>query len=132
MVTANGNNMANNLVMQVNLYISGRELKDLDLLSRTDPKAWLFERGVGRKKNKHFWIKIGETEQLQNTLNPDFSTSITMPYYFEKEQHLKITIIDGDGFGEYDKVGEVFFTLGNVMGARAQTWQGKLTFKNRP
>ena len=85
MVTANGNNMVQNLVMQVNLYISGRELKDLDLLSRSDPKAWLFERGISRKKNKHRWIKIGETEQLQNTLNPDFRTSITMPYYFEKE-----------------------------------------------
>ena len=102
------------------------------MLSRSDPKAWLFERAVSRKKKKYRWIRIGETEQLHNTLNPDFSTSITYPYYFEKEQHLKITIIDGDGLGEYDKIGEVFFTLGNVMGARAQTWQGKLTVKNRP
>ena len=86
MVIANGNSMINNLVMQVNLYISGRELKDLDLLSRSDPKAWLFERAnYSRKKNKYRWIKIGETEQLQNTLNPDFRTSITMPYYFERE-----------------------------------------------
>ena len=45
-----------------------------------------------------------------------------MPYYFEREQKLKLVIIDGDGAGDYDTIGEVYCTMGNLMGARAQTW----------
>ena len=40
-----------------------------------------------------------------------------MPYYFEKEQNLKFIMIDGDGNGDYDVIGEVITTMGKVMGA---------------
>ena len=60
------------LKSRVNLYVSGRKLKDLD------PKCILYEK---RGKN---WVKMGETETINNNLNPDFQTSFSADYFFEK------------------------------------------------
>ncbi len=70
---------ADNLSMQVNLYISGRNLKDLDSFSKSDPLCLAFE------KQGNTWRKVGSTEQIKNNLNPDFTTAFTMNYFFEKE-----------------------------------------------
>ena len=40
------------LSMQVNLYISGRSLKDLDTFSKSDPICRLYEKKHGS------WIKL--------------------------------------------------------------------------
>ena len=69
---------ADQLMYQVNMYISGRKLKDLDTFSKSDPQCVLFEQRNGS------WVKVGQTEQIKNSLNPDFTTSFTMPYFFEK------------------------------------------------
>ena len=42
--------------MQVNLFISGRKLKDLDAFSKSDPMCLVFEK-IGKQ-----WKKIGMTE----------------------------------------------------------------------
>ena len=86
-------------MMEVNLFISGRKLRDLDTFSKSDPTALVFEQ---RNNN---WVKIGQTEQINNTLNPDFRTSLTVPYYFEKVQNFRFVLIDGDGNGDYDTIG---------------------------
>ena len=90
-----------NLQMQVNLFISGRKLKDLDTFSKSDPCCILYER----KQNR--WVKLGQTEQIKNSLNPDFKTAFTVQYFFEKVQNFKFVIIDGDGGQSYDMIGEV-------------------------
>lgn len=108
------------LQMQVNLYISGRKLKDLDAFSKSDPVCLVFE-----KVNGH-WTKIGKTEQVKNNLNPDFTTSFEVPYFFEKQQNYKFVMIDGDGDGDYDTIGEVETTMGKLMGALKQTWTANL------
>lgn len=43
-------------------------------------------------------------------------------------QELRLVLIDGDGSGDYDMIGELTVTLGNVMGARAQVWEGQLSY----
>lgn len=65
-----------------------------------------------------------------NTLNPDFTTSMKCNYFFEKEQNLKFVMIDGDGDGDYDTIGELNTTMGSLMGARAQMFTGTLTDKH--
>ena len=109
MVTANP---AVNLAMQVNLFVSGRKLRDLDTFSKSDPQCILYENRNNR------WVKIGSTEQVKNSLNPDFQTSFTVSYYFEKIQQFKFVMIDGDGGGDYDSIGEVQTTMGKLMGAK--------------
>ena len=107
--------------MQVNLFISGRKLKDLDTFSKSDPQCRVYE------KRGNSWTKIAETECISNNLNPDFKTSITLAYYFEKIQSLKFEMVDLDNGGSYDLIGEIEVTLGNLMGAPRQLWQKDLT-----
>ena len=111
--------------MQVNLYVSGRKLKDLDTFSKSDPQCILFE-----KRNNH-WIQIGQTEQINNTLNPDFKTGFTLGYFFEKVQNFKFVLIDGDGGGDYDTIGEIEVTMGKLMGAKKQIFTGDLTHQGQ-
>ena len=42
------------------------------------------------------FYKIGETEVKDNNLNPDFSTSFVIDYYFEKVQHIRFDVFDKD------------------------------------
>ena len=39
-------------------------------------------------------------------------------------------MIDGDGDGDYDTIGEINTNMGQLMGARAQMFTGTLTDKN--
>ena len=72
MVTA-----SDRLVMQVNLFISGKKLKNMDIVGKSDPSCFLFE-----SKNND-WVKLGRTEQINGSLNPVFTTSFTVDYFFE-------------------------------------------------
>lgn len=49
-----------------------------------------------------------------------------MPYFFEKVQNYKFVMIDGDGDGDYDTIGEVETTMGALMGALKQTFTADL------
>ena len=66
------------LKMRLNLYISARKLIDLDVMTKSDPCAEVFE------KKQNGWVKIGKTEKIKNNLNPDFETAIEVDYYFER------------------------------------------------
>lgn len=92
---------ADSLRMKVELSISGRKLKDLDAFSKSDPQCMVYE------KVNNQWVMIGKTEQIMNNLNPDFKTCICMNYFFEKAQDLKFVMIDGDGAGDFDVIGEI-------------------------
>jgi hypothetical protein len=103
------------LAMMVNLFISGRKLRDMDVFSKSDPRCVVYEIGTNEKESK-----IGYTEIINNNLNPDFKTTIQMKYYFEKVQKLKFVMVDDDGAGKVDVIGTVFTQMGDIMGARAQ------------
>jgi hypothetical protein len=93
---------ASNLSMKVELSISGRKLRDLDVFSKSDPQCMVYEM-----VNTH-WALIGKTEQIINNLNPDFKTRIVMNYFFERAQNLKFVLIDGDGSkDDYETIGEL-------------------------
>jgi copine 5/8/9 len=66
---------------RVALYISCRKLKDLDIMSKSDPQVEVYMK----EKSQNKWILIGKTEKMVNNLNPDFTTFIECNYYFEKE-----------------------------------------------
>jgi hypothetical protein len=72
------------------------------------------------------------TEMKKNNLNPDFTQKITMNYYFEKVQKLKFVMIDADdNSGSGDEIGICETTLGNIMGARQQTFTTDLIEPDR-
>jgi hypothetical protein len=111
---------ASSLSMQVQLFISGRKLKNLDILSKSDPRCSLFEM-INNK-----WVLKGKTEMQNNQLNPDFTTSITIDYFFEKTQKLKFVMEDGDTSTSSEEIGVVETTLAGIMGKRAQTFEAEL------
>ena len=115
---------ADTLCQRVELFISGRKLRDMDTFSKSDPRCLVVENANGH------WREIGRTEQIKNSLNPDFTTSLKCNYFFEKVQQLKLVMIDGDGDGDYDTIGELNTNMGQLMGARAQMFTGTLTDKN--
>jgi Ca2+-dependent lipid-binding protein len=108
--------------MKVDMYISGRKLKDLDVFSKSDPICILSEYNDKTKQ----WVKLGQTEQIKNNLNPDFKTHLTVNYFFEKKQNIKFEMIDWDGEGSYDPIGAIETTMGAVMGAKGQVFTSNL------
>ena len=100
------------------LFISGRKLKDLDAFSKSDPVCYFHKRDGPQEPLK----KVGETETLNNNLNPDFARSFQVDYFFEKEQELLFEMWDDDGGGKKDLIGRAKCFLGDIVGARGQTF----------
>ena len=50
-------------------------------------------------------------------MNPDFNTTFTLAYYFEKVQNFKFVMVDVDNGNNFDVIGEVEVKMGSLMGA---------------
>jgi len=63
-------------------------------------------------------LQLGRTEMVLNNLNPNFAKSVTVDYYFEEVQKLKLQVYDVDSPSQalqaHDFLGEVECTLGHV------------------
>ena len=110
-----------NLNVPVKLYISGRNLKNMDMFSKSDPLCVVFEKAQDRNE----WFEIGRTEFIKDTLDPNFEKAIDVDYFFEKTQELKFEFIDDDGGDSddpyYDIIGSTNMTLSAIMAAKGQT-----------
>ena len=105
------------------LFISGRKLKDLDVFSKSDPICYVHMRNSPQEAR----LKIGETEMLNNNLNPDFARSFQVDFFFEKEQELLFEMWDDDGGGSKELIGRAKCFLGDIVGARGQTFVTELS-----
>ena len=117
--------MADHLSMKVILSIRCKQLKDLDTFSKSDPYCIVRETTKGLNK---VW---GQTETMQNNLNPVFKKSIEVPYFFEKQQIFMFEINDDDGNGQFDRIGTISTTMGAIMGAKQQCLVANLLDKNQ-
>ena len=82
----------NSLSSKVDLFISCRKLKNMDVFSKSDPVCRVYE---WTEKNKQ-WTRIGATERISNNLNPDFKTTIQALYFFERNQKFKFEVVDAN------------------------------------
>ncbi|CAD8071975.1 unnamed protein product [Paramecium sonneborni] len=103
-----------NCYQQIEIFISGRQLKDLDYFSKSDPFVIVFI------KNNNQWIKIGRTETIDNNLNPNFKKSFQLDYVFEVVQPIKFEVRDDDG-DTSELIGQIETTIGALFGAKNQT-----------
>ena len=105
----------------VKLYISGRNLKNMDIFSKSDPLCVIFEKA----QDSDEWFEIGRTEFIKDTLNPDFEKAIDIDFFFEKSQLLRFEFIDDDGGDSddpyYDIIGSTTCQLSEVMASKGQT-----------
>lgn len=107
--------MAINLRSQVQLFIKCTNLKDVEILTNSDPFVEVYEK---RREN---WYFLNKTEVIWNELNPRFSTCIELDYLFEVEKSLKFSIFDADLDSKGNEVkgdflGESIYTLSQIVG----------------
>ncbi|KAM7370135.1 hypothetical protein PAMP_011415 [Pampus punctatissimus] len=107
-------------VTKVALSISCKNLLDMDAFSKSDPLCVFFMNSSGSQ-----WWEVGRTEKIMNCLNPTFSKTFVIDYYFEMVQKLKFVVYDIDSdscnLEGADFLGELECTLGQVVSS------GKLT-----
>ncbi|KAF1755625.1 hypothetical protein GCK72_012075 [Caenorhabditis remanei] len=91
----------------VRLTISANHLQDLDVFSKSDPICLIYEKTSGKKSTTTEsielatwqdaqWTERGRTEVVMNNLNPQFTKTFLLPYFFEETQLLRFEIYDAD------------------------------------
>uniref|UniRef100_A0A3B4X3N8 Copine-3 n=2 Tax=Seriola TaxID=8160 RepID=A0A3B4X3N8_SERLL len=92
----------------------------MDTFSKSDPLCVLFMNSSGSQ-----WCEIGRTEKIKNCLNPSFSKTFVIDYYFEMVQKLKFEVydIDSDNYSlqNSDFLGELECTLGQIVSSQKLT-----------
>ena len=99
---------------KLELFLAGRSLRDMDVLSKSDPQVVIsVDSGRGLQK-------AGETEVVRNNLNPNFTNSVFVDYIFEMKQRIVLDVLDVDK-DTSNIIGTVETTIGKLAGARNQT-----------
>ena len=84
---------------RIELFLSCRNLKDLDVFSKSDPYVKVsFKRDF---THNNFAV-MGRTETIQNNLNPNFTKSFVIDFLFESRQDIRFDVFDDDGKGNDD------------------------------
>lgn len=91
------------------------DLPNLDTFSKTDPFLKVYEKIV---KNNRGWVHRGNTEIIYNNLNPQFSTSVKVDFFFEEKQEFKVELYHHDGENKDLHVATCEFQLSNLMGLK--------------
>ncbi|XP_039982800.1 copine-3-like isoform X2 [Xiphias gladius] len=111
---------ATDCVTKVALSISCDKLLDMDTFSKSDPLCVLLMNSSGPH-----WSEIGRTEKIKNCLNPKFSKTFVIDYYFEMVQRLRFEVYDIDSdncsLQDADFLGELECTLGQIVSSRTIT-----------
>ncbi|PIN06451.1 Copine [Handroanthus impetiginosus] len=79
------------LFSQIELSISAANLRDRDVLSKSDPMAILYMKGSDGSLQE-----LGRTEVVLNSLNPKWIRKYTVTYQFEMVQNLVFRVYDVD------------------------------------
>ncbi|KAK1332192.1 hypothetical protein QTO34_007878 [Cnephaeus nilssonii] len=112
--------MAAQCVTKVELNVSCDHLLDTDIGSKSDPLCVLFLNSSGQQ-----WYEAERTERIKNCLNPAFSKTFIIDYYFEVVQKLKFGIYDIDNktveLSDDDFLGECECTLGQIVSSKKLT-----------
>ncbi|KAM8881472.1 copine-3-like isoform 1-T1 [Synchiropus picturatus] len=111
----------NDCVTKVSLSVSCENLLDKDVFSKSDPVCVLYMNSSGSS-----WWEVGRTEVLQNCLNPKFSKTFIIDYYFEMVQKLRFEVYDIDdsvtcSLQSADFLGELECTLGQIVSSQRIT-----------
>ena len=117
----------NGLSNKIELSFSCRNLVDLDTFSKSDPIVHVFMRD----SRAGVYMKLGETERIDDNLNPDFVKTMLVDYFFEKEQWMKFEVYDVDG-RQLEHIGTAETTISKIMTAQRQTWMADLTLGGKP
>ncbi|XP_072026365.1 copine-8-like isoform X2 [Amphiura filiformis] len=112
---------------KVEITVSCRNLRDRDVMSKSDPMCVLYTTQLGSRQ----YAEYERTEQIKNTLNPDFVHKFMLTYYFEECQRLQFDIYDVDSpkakLDSHDFLGRGETTLGEILGSANNKLEKSLT-----
>jgi hypothetical protein len=97
---------------RVELFLSCRSLKNMDVFSLTDPLVKVY---LERNGQYHYF---DETEIIYDNLNPNFTKTFMLDYIFEIKQNIRFEVYDIDGPNKSELAGVVDSTLGEIVGAK--------------
>ena len=98
------------LSTKVEIFISGRDLQNKDILSKSDPFCIISHQPAGAAS----YLDLERTEVVLNSLNPDWKKSVIMDFFFESKQSLRFSVFDYDESSP-DPLGDVYTTLGDLV-----------------
>eukprot|EP00179_Madagascaria_erythrocladioides_P023978 CAMPEP_0198328632 /NCGR_PEP_ID=MMETSP1450-20131203/15593_1 /TAXON_ID=753684 ORGANISM="Madagascaria erythrocladiodes, Strain CCMP3234" /NCGR_SAMPLE_ID=MMETSP1450 /ASSEMBLY_ACC=CAM_ASM_001115 /LENGTH=639 /DNA_ID=CAMNT_0044032779 /DNA_START=165 /DNA_END=2084 /DNA_ORIENTATION=+ len=133
-------------VSRVEISVAGKNLRDMDIIGKSDPFAILYTRvdPVRTDRNTQTrpvrnpsrgafnelalgagWVEAGRTETIKNNLNPEFVKSFDMAYFFERNQELRIEMYDRDTksdshLNRHDYLGGAELTLAELVASPGQ------------
>ena len=95
---------------RIELFVSAKNLTDLDTFTLSDPVCTL------KVKNSKLggYISYGETEVIDNNLNPKWVEHFQVEYYFDKQQYLLFEVWDDDEENR-ELIGSCETTLSEIM-----------------
>eukprot|EP00873_Tetraselmis_striata_P008636 jgi/Tetstr1/428900/TSEL_018879.t1 len=108
----------------VQVFVSANRLLRKDIMSESDPLAVVYyydDAGGGG------WREAGRTEIIKNTDSPDFVTSATVKFVFDKLQPMRVVYYDSDtkrtashalDLSKQDFLGELAFDLAEVVASQ--------------
>ncbi|XP_065837296.1 copine-5-like [Oscarella lobularis] len=98
---------------KIEVFVRCSQLVNLDLLSKSDPLCVLYE------KRQDAWTECGRTEVINDTLDPQFSTTFIVDYHLDELQLLKFVVYDVDSssadLSSHDLIGEAEVTLSSII-----------------
>lgn len=99
----------------VNLHVCAKNLKDVDVVTVSDPLCVLFIQNQGK------WTEAGRTEVVWNNLNPEWVTFFTIMYIFEIKQPLRFVVYDVDSdtanLSKQKIIGQIEVELATIISA---------------
>jgi len=108
------------LVTNVEVSVRCENLRDEDLMSKSDPTCILFSKD----NKRNLWIEVGRTEKIPESLNPRWTKKFLLQYRFEERQVLRFSVYDIDSsretLADHDPLGSVDCSLGEVMAGQSR------------
>ena len=117
---------ANVPTTRLELSISCRGLRDLDVASKSDPQCVVSIKDSYQEK----YYEIGRTEEIKNNLNPDFVKKVIVNFNFEMVQKIRFEVFDIDPVGK-DFLGQMDTTLADIVAFKGKQFIKPLIGKNR-
>lgn len=111
---------------RVELTISCRGLRDLDIATKSDPQCFVYLKDSYQAK----FFEVGRTEQIRDSLNPDFVKKVQLNFNFEVVQRIRFEIWDIDPVGK-DFLGQMETTLADIIACKGRQFIKPLIGKNR-
>lgn len=119
---------SNGAFPMVELHVAAKNLKDMDVITVSDPICVLYLYQNGK------WTEFMRTEVVWNNLNPEWVTFFTILYVFEIRQPLLFRVFDVDSekadLTKQDFIGEATIDLSQIVSS-AGTTQLQLTVPNK-